>query len=126
MVILILERVPTSLRGELSRWLIEPKAGVFLGMLSALVRDKLWEKVCADCRDGAALLVHSGRTEQGFHVRTHGDASRHIVDVEGLMLVRTPAKETRRRPRRAKGGVDSDEVSPDNEPGPGSVEAAND
>jgi CRISPR-associated protein Cas2 len=28
---MILEKVPTSLRGELTRWMLEPKSGVFVG-----------------------------------------------------------------------------------------------
>src|SRR5205807_9390439 len=92
MVILILERVPAGLRGELSRWMIEPRAGVFVGTPSGLVRDKLWTKVTKSARGGAALLIHSSRTEQGFTVRTHGDPSRHPVDIEGLTLVRIPAR----------------------------------
>ena len=43
MVILILECVPSSLRGELTRWMLELKAGVFVGTMSAMVRDRLWE-----------------------------------------------------------------------------------
>ncbi|MBA3516457.1 MAG: type I-E CRISPR-associated endoribonuclease Cas2, partial [Rhizobiales bacterium] len=31
MVVMMLERVSPSLRGELTRWLIEPKTGVFVG-----------------------------------------------------------------------------------------------
>ena len=31
MIVLILERVPVGLRGELTRWLLEAKAGVFVG-----------------------------------------------------------------------------------------------
>ena len=34
MIIMILENVPTGLRGELSRWLVEPKTGVFVGDFS--------------------------------------------------------------------------------------------
>src|SRR2546430_943351 len=92
MVILILERVPAGLRGELSRWMIEPRAGVFVGVPSGLVRDKLWTKVTKSARGGAALLIHSSRTEQGFTVRTHGDPLRHRVDIEGLTLVRIPSR----------------------------------
>ena|SRR5438874_8452414 len=92
MVILILERVPPGLRGELSRWMIEPRAGVFVGIPSGLVRDKLWTKVTKSARGGAAVLIHSSRTEQGFSVRTHGDPSRHPVDIEGLTLVRIPSR----------------------------------
>lgn len=52
MVIMILERVPRSLRGELTRWMLEPKTGVFIGTISAMVRDKLWERVCASMHEG--------------------------------------------------------------------------
>jgi CRISPR-associated protein Cas2 len=47
MVVIILESVPVSLRGELTRWMLELRAGVFVGSLSAMVRDKLWEMVCS-------------------------------------------------------------------------------
>lgn len=90
MVILILERVPPGLRGELSRWMTEPRAGVFVGVVSALVRDKLWEKITEDSGEGAAVLIHTARTEQGFLVRTHGDPTRRPVELEGLTLVRIP------------------------------------
>jgi CRISPR-associated protein Cas2 len=89
-VVLILERVPPSLRGELSRWLIEPRAGVFIGKTSALVRDKLWERTCQKAKDGAAMLLYSAPNEQGFAVRSFGDTSRTLVDWEGLTLVRIP------------------------------------
>jgi CRISPR-associated protein Cas2 len=109
MVIVILERVTAGLRGELSRWMIEPRTGVFVGALSGLVRDKLWEKVCRNAGAGSALLLHSARTEQGFAVRTHGDASRQPVDLEGLTLVRIPhrgavAAKARATPRRRRAG----------------------
>lgn len=87
MVVLILESVPSSLRGELTRWMIEPKAGVFVGTLSGMVRDKLWEKVCDSSRDGGCILVHKSDTEQGFAMRTHGNSTRRVVDFEGLFLI---------------------------------------
>lgn len=70
--------------------MIEPRTGVFVGAVSGLVRDKLWEKVQTDARGGAAVLIHSARTEQGFQIRTHGDPSRRPVDMEGLTLIRIP------------------------------------
>lgn len=88
MVLLILERVPASLRGELSRWMIEPKTGVFVGTLSALVRDKLWERVDGNPRVGGAILIYRANTEQGFAVRCSGSPDRAVVNHEGLMLVR--------------------------------------
>ncbi|MBI2843427.1 MAG: type I-E CRISPR-associated endoribonuclease Cas2 [Armatimonadetes bacterium] len=88
MVVLMLERVPASLRGEISRWMIEPRTGVFVGKLSGMVRDKLWEKAIKSARGGAGMLIYSSKTEQGFSIRTFGDISRETVNMEGLWLVR--------------------------------------
>jgi CRISPR-associated protein Cas2 len=90
MMVLIMERVPTGLRGELSRWMTEPKAGVFVGKVSAMVRDKLWELVCSKAKDGAATLIFPAPTEQGFAIRTCGQTRREMVDYEGLLLARLP------------------------------------
>ena len=72
MVVLILERVPTSLRGELTRWMLEPATGVFLGRISAMVRDRLWEMACAGLKTGGAFLAYTTDTEQGFEFRLAG------------------------------------------------------
>jgi len=93
MVVLIVENAPQSLRGEISRWLIEPRAGVFVGRVSARVRDKLWEMVTQQLSkragpEAGAMLIHSAATEQGFAIRTFGDPRRQIVDLEGIALVK--------------------------------------
>jgi CRISPR-associated protein Cas2 len=90
MVVIILERVPASLRGELTRWMLELRAGVFVGTVSAMVRDKLWDYVCSRMNEGAGLLVHSTDTEQGFAIRFWGEAGRQVEDFEGLTLIRMP------------------------------------
>jgi len=88
MVVFILERVPTSLRGEITRWMLEPHAGVFVGTMSAMVRDRLWLKINRKLKDGAAVGIHSSDNEQGFVIRTWGGTSRQIEDFEGLFLVK--------------------------------------
>lgn len=88
MTVLILERVSPSLRGELTRWLLELKAGVFVGHLSGMVRDRLWELACKEACLGAGILVHTTDTEQGFAFRFHGEPGREVVDFEGLALLR--------------------------------------
>ncbi|MGD0826582.1 MAG: type I-E CRISPR-associated endoribonuclease Cas2e [Desulfobaccales bacterium] len=90
MVVLILERVPVGLRGELTRWLLEPKSGVFVGSLSGMVRDLLWEKVCKEARGGGCTMIHTSNREQGFAIRMHGDPTRQVEDFEGLFLIRVP------------------------------------
>ena len=87
MTVIILERGPASLRGELTRWLIEPRTGVFVGRPSAMVRDKLWELVGDKLKGGAALLIYRSDTEQGFTMLTNGNTARTLRDFEGLTLV---------------------------------------
>ena len=90
MVVMIMERVPVSLRGELTRWLLEARAGVFVGTISARVRDKLWERACGTMAGGAGMMIYSADTEQGFRVRFWGATDRSVVDYEGLMLLQLP------------------------------------
>ena len=90
MVVIILERVPPSLRGELTRWMLEPRTGVFVGKLSAMVRDRLWEQVCGSMRGGAGMLLYNTDNEQSFAFRFWGSTSRSLVDFDGLTLVSVP------------------------------------
>jgi CRISPR-associated protein Cas2 len=90
MVVLILERVRPGLRGELTRWLLEPKAGVFVGRISAIVRDRLWQKACGQVEEGGCVMIHTSDGEQGFQIRSWGRTARSIQDFEGLFLVRMP------------------------------------
>lgn len=90
MIVLILERVPPSLRGELSKWLVEPKVGVFVGRVSGMVRDRLWEKACESMRGGAGILIHQSDAEQGYAIRFWGDTGRLVEDFEGLALIKIP------------------------------------
>lgn len=93
MVLILVRKVPTSLKGELSRWLMEPIPGVFLGHVSALVRDGLWKRCQEKVGKGGAILVHPWRNEQGFLLATCGELPREIIDWEGLYLARKHPKE---------------------------------
>lgn len=94
MVVIVLERVPSTLRGELTRWLLEPSTGVFVGTVSALVRDKLWELVCERVGKGGALLVYTTDNEQGFALQFWGETTRLVRDFEGLSLVTVPPSQS--------------------------------
>ena len=91
MMVLATTAVPDSLRGALSRWTIEVVPGIFVGTVSARVRDELWHSASAVVGDGAAVLVHPAATEQGFAIRTAGTRRRHPVDFDGLTLIRMAA-----------------------------------
>lgn len=94
MVVMILENVPVSLRGELTRWLIEPHPGVFVGHVNAMVRDRLWSKCCKAKHIGGIVQAWSTNTEQGFQIRMAGPTKRDVVDFDGLQLIRLPSDES--------------------------------
>lgn len=105
MIVLILEKAPPSLRGELTRWLHEPRANVFVGKVSALVRDKLWRKVKSELGPNAgALLIHNSNDEPGFRLHSHGHTRRRIVELDGLQLIQKdhPNPEKARRKLAAR------------------------
>jgi len=89
-VVIILEKVPPGLRGELTRWMLEPRTGVFVGRVSAMVREKLWEFICQHSAGGGCMMVHSTNNEQGFAMRLFGPTRRIIEDFDGLTLIRIP------------------------------------
>jgi CRISPR-associated protein Cas2 len=71
--------------------MLEIHTGVFVGRISAMVRDVLWEYVCDQMREGAGFLVYHSNSEQGFAVRSCGATSRRIENWEGLTLVTIPS-----------------------------------
>jgi CRISPR-associated protein Cas2 len=89
MVVFILENARPTLRGELSRWLFEVQAGVFTGRVSALVRGELWQMIEKKLGKGSAVMLYSANNEQGFKAQMLGNPSRSLVDIEGLLLVKT-------------------------------------
>lgn len=89
MVVMILENVTAAMRGELTRWLLEPHSGVFVGQVNALVRERLWEKCCKRIGTNSGVIqIWTTNTEQHFAMRLHGSTQRSIVELEGLQLVR--------------------------------------
>lgn len=88
MVVVTLELAPQRLRGGLTRWLTEIGPGIFVGRVSMLVREQLWELIVEEAADvGRAVMVNKANNEQGYEVRMYGDSRRQVVDVDGLYLV---------------------------------------
>ncbi|WP_073447979.1 type I-E CRISPR-associated endoribonuclease Cas2e [Streptomyces yunnanensis] len=88
MLVLATTAVPDHLRGDLSRWTTEVVPGIFVGAVSARVRDQLWDAVTDVVGEGAAVLVHSAPTEQGYAIRTAGTCRRVPMNFDGLTLMR--------------------------------------
>jgi CRISPR-associated protein Cas2 len=93
LVVISTTAVPNYVRGALTRWMIEPTPGFYVGTLSARVRDELWLAVSGSVGDGAATCVypHADR-EQRFIVRTAGTRRRTVIDLDGLQLIQIQAE----------------------------------
>lgn len=87
MVVLVIDNGSEKIRGELTRWLMEVKPGVLVGNISAMVREKLWDKVNQDSERRGAVLLYSMNTEQGFAMKMCGEPKRQIVDFDGIQLI---------------------------------------
>ena len=92
MVVLSIANCPPSLRGDLSKWMNEINTGVYIGKLSARVRQEIWERTCDNIRDGQATMIYSAANAQGYAVLVH-NSSWEPVDFDGITLMRRPLKE---------------------------------
>lgn len=87
MMVIVVENAPPRLRGRLAAWLLEIRAGVFVGDYSARTRERIWEQVEAYIEQGDAVMVWRAPTDQGFAFLTIGRNRRVPVDFDGLTLV---------------------------------------
>jgi CRISPR-associated protein Cas2 len=87
MLVIVVENVLPALRGRLAVWLLEVRAGVYVGVYGRRVRDMLWEQVEGGLGEGNAVMAWSAATESGFDIRTAGKNRRIPVEFDGLTLV---------------------------------------
>lgn len=45
MLVIVVENVPPRLRGRLAVWLLEVRAGVYVGNVGRRVREMIWENI---------------------------------------------------------------------------------
>ncbi len=89
MTVIVVAACPMGLRGHLTRWLLEISAGVFVGKVSARVRDLLWIRTVDMVKSGRAIMVYNANNEQGLAFKVH----RHDwtpIEIEGLTLMLRP------------------------------------
>jgi CRISPR-associated protein Cas2 len=87
MLAIVVENAPPRLRGRLALWLLEVRAGVYVGHFSRRVREAIWHNVVEGIEDGNAVMVWSTNTESGFDFVTLGNNRRLPVEMDGLKLV---------------------------------------
>lgn len=93
MLVIVTEAVPDRLRGRLAVWLLEVRAGVYVGSTGHKVREMIWEQIQKLAEDGNVVMSWATNSESGFDFMTYGSNRREPIDIDGLRLVRfLPAK----------------------------------
>lgn len=88
MLTVVTENVPPRLRGRLAVWLLEIRAGVYVGDVSKRIREMVWEQVELMAEDGNVVMAWGSNHESGFEFQTYGKNRREPIDYDGLRLVR--------------------------------------
>ncbi len=87
MLVIVVENVPPRLRGRLAVWLLEVRAGVYVGHPGRRIRQMIWDNVREGIGDGNAIMAWSTNTESGFSFETLGKNRRIPTEWDGLQLV---------------------------------------
>lgn len=87
MLVIVTESIPDRLRGYLSRWLLEVRAGVFLGDYSVRVREMLTKNINETIEDGNVVIAWSTNNESGFDFETIGKNRRIPISFDNLKLI---------------------------------------
>jgi len=87
MLVIVLENAPPRLRGRMAVWLLEVRAGVYVGNYSRKMREHMWQHVIEGLEDGNAVLIWRATNESGFDFKTAGKNRRTPVEFDGIQLV---------------------------------------
>lgn len=86
MIVITLTKEPQSLRGDLTKWYQEVQTGVYVGNVSARIRDLLWERVIKGIGAGEATMVYNSNNELGYQIKTTR-RQYQVVDFDGIPLM---------------------------------------
>ena len=87
MLVIVVENAPPRLCGRLAIWLLEVRAGVYVGKVSRRVREMIWDQIEKGIEDGNAVMAWSTNTESGFDFFTIGKNRRIPKEMDGIKLV---------------------------------------
>lgn len=90
MIIITMTDCSIGLRGDLTKWLLEISPGVFVGQVSARVRDQLWERIKDTTKDGRVTMVFNTNNEQRLDFRVY-NSTWEPIDFDGIKLLLRPS-----------------------------------
>ncbi|AVK61556.1 type I-E CRISPR-associated endoribonuclease Cas2 [Lactobacillus sp. CBA3605] len=86
MIVITLTKVPKSLQGDLTKWYQEIQTGVYVGNVSARIRDALWDRIMQNIGRGEATMVYNANNEFGYQFKTTRQ-DRAVLDFDGVPLM---------------------------------------
>ena len=87
MLAIVLENAPARLRGRLAVWLLEVRAGVYVGDYSVKVREMILQNIEEGLEEGNAVVMWSSPNETGFDFITLGENRRIPIEMDGIKLI---------------------------------------
>jgi CRISPR-associated protein Cas2 len=87
MLVIVLENAPPRLRGRMAVWLLEVRAGVYVGSYGRRVREHIWSQVEDGIEGGNAVMVWRSAAEAGYEFTTLGQNRRMPAEFDGVQLV---------------------------------------
>ena len=86
-MVVVVNNAPPRLRGRLAVWLLEVRAGVYLGVYSVRTREMICDQVKSLIGEGDAVIAWDAANDAGFTFETFGANRRVAVDFDGFRLV---------------------------------------
>src|SRR5690554_1569415 len=90
MMVIVTENVAPRLRGRLTVWMLEIRAGVYVGNCDKRQRERVWQRVKDEIdfeNQGNAVIAWRAPNEAGYRFDTHGENRRMPVDCDGMDLI---------------------------------------
>ena len=103
MIVLTMIDCPIGLRGDLTKWLLEISPGVFVGQVSARVRDQLWDRITETVKGGRVTMVFNTNNEQRLDFRVH-NSTWEPIDFDGIKLMLRPSPSRVKRLKESRLG----------------------
>ena len=101
MTVVTLTNVPSSLRGDLTKWLQEISTGVYVGNINTRIREELWKRIIDNIKQVQATMSYAKRNEIGYDFMVH-NTKREVIYYDGIPLVFMP-KELSATPQQQLG-----------------------
>lgn len=87
MTIVVASDTPPAVRGMLKRWFMEPRANVFVGVVTPRVRHEVVQYALRLAPNMSLLVIFADNCSQGFAIEMYGTPDRQLVEICGLQLI---------------------------------------